>query len=111
MLDAVMILLATGSAGLLADGTHDRLLYGLATLSLGILIFVIRRSQDVTRLVAAGRWREDALAGQGLTLAQWHAGVPLPEWSRRGTANPASTQDAGSMQNDEREEKVGAGKA
>lgn len=81
--DAVMILLATAGASLLATDSHDKLLSGLAVLSVGILLFVIRRSGDVSRLAEAGRWREEALVGRGLSLAQWHAGVPLPEWERR----------------------------
>lgn len=87
--DAVLILLLTAGASLPADASHDRLLSGLAVLSIGILLFVIRRSRDVSRLVEAGRWRDEALVGRGLSLAQWHAGMALPEWSSRGAAEPA----------------------
>jgi len=97
VMDMVVIMLATGGTGLLADDAHNRLLFGLVALSLGILIFVIRRSRDVTRLVEAGRWRDDAIVGHGITLAEWHAGVPLPEWSRRSAAD-APLADAPSTQ-------------
>ncbi len=82
-LDALLILLTTAGASLMGADSHNRLLAGLAVLSVGILLFVMRRGEDVARLVDAGRWRDEATAGRGLSIAQWHAGVPLPEWSER----------------------------
>ncbi|MBS3962608.1 MAG: hypothetical protein KGZ61_12375 [Sandarakinorhabdus sp.] len=92
--DAVLILLLTAGASLPAADSHGRLLSGLAVLSIGILLFVIRRSRDVSRLVEAGRWRDEALVGRGLSLAQWHSGMALPQWGSRGTAEPAPAAKA-----------------
>jgi len=94
ILDAILILLATGGVSLLAADSYQRLLLGLVVLSFGILLFVIRRSRDVARLIDAGRWRDEALAGQGLTLAQWHSGVPLPKWGQRDAAASFPVQSA-----------------
>lgn len=100
-IDACLILLATAGASLLAVETADRLLGGLAVLSVGILLFVIRRGHDIAHLVEAGRWREAALAGRGISIAQWHAGEPLARWNERSPADPfarSATPDGASDQ-------------
>lgn len=97
--DAALILLATAGAGLLATNGHDRLLACLAVLSLGILLFVLRRGGDVAGLVAAGRWRDEAVAGRGLSLAQWHSGVPLPGWGERSAEGPGANGTRLSVEN------------
>jgi hypothetical protein len=83
--DAVILVLHSIAFSLLAPDLHDRLLYGVAALSVGILVFMIRRSHDVATLARAERWRGEMLDGRGVSLADWHRGARLPAWqARRG---------------------------
>lgn len=100
-LDALLVLLATSGASLWGEHSADRLLAGIFTLSLGILAFVMRRGGDVARLAQAGRWREEAVAGRGLTLSQWHAGVPLARWAERPAAHTRCRAEEGAEKADE----------
>jgi hypothetical protein len=87
-LDILAVGTLTGVAALLADGAHDALMSASLVLSLGILFYVIRRDRDLTRLAGVGRWREDAVEGQGLTLEDWRRGADLEPWETRRRASP-----------------------
>jgi len=88
--DGGLVMLCTLGASLLATHSHDRLMAGLVVLSIGILLFMIRRSRDIARLVAASRWRDESLVGRGVSLAEWHAGVPLADWKGRKQTDQAA---------------------
>lgn len=82
-LDLLLALLATAGAASLGADAHEALLGGSAVLSLGILVYVIRRDRDLVALSASARWREAAVEGRGLQLQDWRSGVPLAAWSAR----------------------------
>lgn len=69
-----------------AANVVDSLMIGVVAISIGMLLFVIRRGNDLTALARAGRWREDAVAGQGLTLEEWRRGAPVAPWAERRKA-------------------------
>lgn len=79
---ALTMALATGAA-LLASDSHGALLVGVSALSLGILFMVIRRSHDAVALARADRWRSEAIAGRGISLADWQNGRELAHWDAR----------------------------
>jgi hypothetical protein len=83
--DLLAVTLGTASAALLGSTTHEALLAGSAALSIGILAYVVRRDRDLVALASASRWREQAVEGRGLPLADWRRGAPLQPWpDRRG---------------------------
>lgn len=84
-LDIVLIGAATGVAAHLAEGAHEALLAASLVLSLGILVYVIRRDRDLTALAGVARWRDEALDGRGLALEDWQGGAPLAPWEHRQT--------------------------
>lgn len=86
--DIVLIAASTGLAAVLAEGTHEALLAASLVLSLGILFYVIRRDRDLTALAGFGRWREDAVAGRGLSIEAWQSGAELEPWENRKRALP-----------------------
>jgi hypothetical protein len=94
LLDIVLIGAATGSAAHLAEGAHEALLAASLALSIGILVYVIRRDRDLTALAGVGRWREAALDGRGLTLEEWQGGTDLAPWEQRGTSKADRAAEA-----------------
>lgn len=89
--DFLLLIGGTFLASLAGNTAYEQLLAGTAAMSLGILVFVIRRGHDLTALARHDRWRRDAIAGRGLTLADWSAGAPLPSWEdRRDAAREAA---------------------
>lgn len=84
-LDAILVMLATVAAAYLGHTTGESMMGATAALSLGVLFYVIRRDRDLSRFARHERWRDLALEGKGVTLAQWKAGLPLEPWPRRET--------------------------
>jgi hypothetical protein len=82
-LDGAVIVLVTLLVTGIASGEHQMLLHAIGCVSIGILLFMIRRSQDVVALTRADDWRDRAVAGRGMRLADWHAGAALPGWAQR----------------------------
>lgn len=78
---AIAILVSAPAANIV-----DSLMIGVAAISIGMLLFVIRRGNDLTALARAGRWREEAVAGRGLTLEQWRQGTAVAPWAERREA-------------------------
>lgn len=85
-LDAILIVLLTVAAAYLGHTPGESMIGATAALSLGILFYVIRRDRDLSRFARHERWRDRALEGKGVSLAQWKAGAPLEPWPRRETA-------------------------
>lgn len=81
--DMLLIGLAAGASALLADSVMGALEAGAIALSLGVLAFVIRRDRDLTRHARRGRWREQAVAGKGVSIAAWRDGARLVPWEER----------------------------
>jgi hypothetical protein len=69
-------------AALAPDG-HAALLSSVAAIGVGILVFVVRRNADLAQVLEARAAARAALAGKGLSLADWHGGVALPPWPER----------------------------
>lgn len=90
-LDVVLIGAATGAAAHLAEGTHEALLAASLALSIGILVYVIRRDRDLSVLAGVGRWRDAALEGQGISLQEWKDGAALAPWKQRGKPQARGT--------------------
>ena len=76
---------AGGSAGAawLGSSPAESMMAALCALSLGILVYVIRRDRDLRRLAAQQRWRDRALAGKGVSLSDWRAGISPQPWPHR----------------------------
>jgi hypothetical protein len=83
VLDAGVLVGATVLVTLPVADMHQSLLAGIAAASLGLLIFVIRRGNDLEQLARANRKRAAHLSGKGISLKDWHAGVPLDGWAER----------------------------
>lgn len=77
-LDLLWLMLAVGLALLVASGPLERLALPMATLGVGGIWYLMRRVRDIAALEQAGRWRDAALDGRGVSLADWHRGAPLP---------------------------------
>lgn len=86
-LDMLMIAGVTAVVAWLGDSAHEALMSASLVLSLGILFYVIRRDRDLTRLAGAGRWREEALEGRGVSLEDWREGAELEPWEARRRAS------------------------
>ena len=82
-LDMLIVGSLTAGVAWLADTAHEALMSASLVLSLGILFYVIRRDRDLTRLAGAGRWREEAIEGRGLSLEDWREGAELEPWESR----------------------------
>ncbi len=91
-IDIVLIGALTGVAAWLAKDSHQSLMAASLALSLGILVYVIRRDRDLTALAGVGRWRDEALEGRGLTLVDWRDGAELEPWESR-RRNPVDHAD------------------
>jgi hypothetical protein len=83
-LDLLLAGAAVLGAGLLPADPHDGLSLALAALSIGLLLFVVRRSRDLAALASAAHAQQQALAARGISLADWQSGVPLAAWQHRG---------------------------
>jgi hypothetical protein len=82
-LDILLVAGAAAGAAWLGRSPAESMMAALCALSLGILAYVIRRDRDLRRLAVQRRWRDRALAGKGVSLSDWRAGItPLP-WPRR----------------------------
>jgi len=92
MVDIVLIGASTGLAAFLAGDPHQSLMAGSLILSLGILVYVIRRARALTARAGGGRWRDEALEGRGLTLEDWSSGAELEPWESR-KSNPVEQAD------------------
>lgn len=84
--DMGLMLLGTVGAALLGSTPHQQLMAGTAALSLGILIFVIRRGRDLEKLARHNRWRDEAVVGRGIPLSSWRGGTVLASWDERREA-------------------------
>jgi hypothetical protein len=80
-----IVLVAGGSAGAawLGSSPAESMMAALCALSLGILVYVIRRDRDLRRLAAHQSWRDRALAGKGVSLSDWRAGISPQPWPHR----------------------------
>lgn len=83
LFDLALTVALAGGAALLATESHGALLLGVSALSLGILFMVIRRGHDAVELARADRWRSEAVAGRGISLADWQNGGELAHWDAR----------------------------
>lgn len=78
-----MALLLVPGAALLSSDPHTQLRLTIVAAGFALLAFMIRRSQDMADIRADLRARDAALAGRGISIADWHAGAPLPPWEKR----------------------------
>jgi hypothetical protein len=92
VVDAAAVIIVTLAVSMPVSNPADSLAVGMAAVSVGMLLFMLRRRNDFTVLAQAARLRERAVAGRGLTVAQWAAGAPLPPWTEREAAEPADAQ-------------------
>lgn len=67
----------------LSGSTAELLRNAIAAAAIGMLLFVLRRGHDLAALARADRWRDDAVRGRGISLADWHAGRQLSPWAER----------------------------
>ncbi len=77
----LLIALALGIPALIEPGAlalAERLMLAIALIGIGQLLFVWRRRSDLDVIARAQRRQARALARQGVSVAQWHAGAPLP---------------------------------
>ena len=82
---ALVPTVAVVGGGLDGEG-HRALLIGVGALSLGILFIVVRRGRDAMEIARADNWRAQAVAGRGISLAEWQDGRDLPGWESRRDA-------------------------
>ncbi len=82
--DALLLAAATvGAAALPADPVRG-LKAAALLLAAGLLLFLWRRGRDLDAVARARADTARALKGRGLSLADWHAGRPLPGRSADG---------------------------
>lgn len=75
----------------LSGSTAELLRNAMIAAAIGTPLFLWRRGADLAALARADRWRDDAVRGRGISLADWHAGRDLSPWAER---RPALRQDA-----------------
>lgn len=92
--DAAFVVLVTFLVSIPVAQTHDSLLVGIATASIGLLFFMVRRSSDLARVADAVRADRLRLEGKGMSLADWRAGKPMPTWSERRAGPARRTPEA-----------------
>jgi hypothetical protein len=85
-IDGVLVVTVTLAVAMPVSNAADSLAIGMAAVSIGILFFMLRRRKDFAVLARASRLREQALAGRGMSLADWAAGKPLAPWNERAMA-------------------------
>lgn len=78
ILDSFLLLASIASAFVLAPGLKQALLATAVVATLGVALFIARRSADLRLLARADDWRTRALDGRGISLAAWHSGAALP---------------------------------
>ena len=83
LVQQLLLLAFVLATGLLGRTTYEGLLWGMLASAAGILIFLYRRERDLGALARADDWREEALRGRGMTLADWRAGKALAGWNER----------------------------
>ena len=83
LVDAIFVVLVTFLVSTPVAQAHDSLLVGIATASVGLLFFMVRRGSDLARVADAVRADRLRLEGRSMSLADWRAGKPLPSWSER----------------------------
>lgn len=83
IIDALVALLLLPSVMLLSADPHTQLRFLIVAAGFAILAFMIRRSHDLAMFRADLRLRQASLAGRGISIAEWHAGKPLPPWDQR----------------------------
>ncbi len=83
VVDGAVMLLVSGLVCSFATSELELLMLGMACLSVGILLYVMRRSRDLVTLARQDRWREQAVQGRGVSLSAWHGGARLPAWPER----------------------------
>lgn len=81
--EAGLVGLAVLLAGFVPAAPLDGLRLALVALSLGLLVFVIRRGRDLAALARLGEAQRTAVEARGIPLADWQAGAPLPAWHQR----------------------------
>jgi len=91
--DAAFVVLVTFLVSIPVTQAHDSLLVGIATASVGLLFFMVRRSGDLARVADAVRADRLRLEGRGMSLGDWRAGKPLPNWSERRAGPAGHLQD------------------
>ncbi len=89
-LDVLLVAVVAGVAALLAPDNHLALMLAISTLSIGILLIIIRRGEDAIALSRADRWRSEAVEGRGISLAEWQKGRELAGWDVRRQSAPAA---------------------
>jgi hypothetical protein len=82
-LDLLLVLAAAGAAIAWVPDPYEALLLALAVGSAGLVWFVGRRERDMARQAKGQDWRQEAVAGRGISLADWHRGKALPAWTER----------------------------
>lgn len=82
-LDLLLVMAAVGMALVLVPDPYEALLLALALGSGGLVWFVGRRERDMSRRARSRDWQGEAIAGRGISLADWHRGAPLAAWSER----------------------------
>lgn len=84
--DILLLIALVLGASLLGRTPHEALLLTMLASIAGILLFLHRRGRDLGQLSRADQWRDEALEGRGISLAQWRAGEALGGWAERRDA-------------------------
>lgn len=86
--DGFLLLLLVLLTCSLSDSTETLLRNIILTAGGGIILYLLRRWQDLEALARADRWRSDALQGRGISLEDWHNGRNLAPWTERRKQDP-----------------------
>lgn len=76
--EGVLLALTTVGVALCWPDPVSGLTAAALTLSAGLLLFLWRRGRDLDAVARARHAESRALEGRGISLADWHAGRPLP---------------------------------
>lgn len=82
-LESLLLLAVAAGALYFTPGLKLALILTLAVVALGLPLFILRRGQDLRQLTESANWRQKALEGRGISLADWHKGTELPTWTDR----------------------------
>lgn len=77
-LEGGLLGLLTLAVAAAAEDPVDGLLSAALLLSAGLILFLWRRGRDLDAVARARAQAARSLDGRGLSLADWHAGRPLP---------------------------------
>ncbi|MFA7441549.1 MAG: hypothetical protein WCZ66_11365 [Sphingomonadaceae bacterium] len=87
IVDAALIVGVTIIVSAPAGDPLRALGFGALAVVVGLVYFVVRRSNDLAALVHAAEWRDADVADKGVSLAEWQAGAVLAPWVER-SAHP-----------------------